>query len=60
MEMMSGDLIEAFKSVKDSRKPVVVHINTLKGKGYAPAEKNKKHGIIMVRSRLRQASRYTK
>lgn len=36
-----GDLIEAFKSVKDSRKPVVVHINTLKGKGYAPAEKNK-------------------
>ena len=36
-----GDLIEAFQSVKDSRKPVVVHINTLKGKGYAPAEQNK-------------------
>ena len=36
-----GDLIEALKSVKDSRKPVVVHINTLKGKGYAPAEQNK-------------------
>ena len=36
-----GDLIEAFRSVKDSRKPVVVHINTLKGKGYAPAEQNK-------------------
>ena len=36
-----GELIEAFQSVKDSRKPVVVHINTLKGKGYAPAEQNK-------------------
>ena len=36
-----GDLIEAFQSVKDCKKPVVVHINTLKGKGYAPAEKNK-------------------
>lgn len=35
------DLIEAFQSVKDSKKPVVVHINTLKGKGYAPAEENK-------------------
>ena len=34
-------LIEAFKEVKDSTKPVVVHINTLKGKGYAPAEKCK-------------------
>lgn len=28
-----GELIEAFQSVKDSKKPVVVHINTLKGKG---------------------------
>lgn len=36
-----GELIEAFQSVKDSKKPVVVHINTLKGKGYAPAEQNK-------------------
>lgn len=34
-------LITAFKSVKDSNKPVVVHINTLKGKGYAPAEQHK-------------------
>lgn len=34
-------LIEAFSLVKDSTKPVVVHVNTLKGKGYAPAEKNK-------------------
>ena len=36
-----ADLIQAFQSVKDSKKPVVVHINTLKGKGYAPAEENK-------------------
>ena len=35
------DLIEAFKKVKDTKKPVVVHINTLKGKGYAPAEQHK-------------------
>lgn len=34
-------LIEAFQKVKDTTKPVVVHINTLKGKGYAPAEQNK-------------------
>lgn len=34
-------LIEAFQKVKDIDHPVVVHINTLKGKGYAPAEKDK-------------------
>ena len=34
-------LIDAFTKVKDSKKPVVVHINTLKGKGYKPAEKHK-------------------
>ena len=34
-------LIKAFRSVKDSTKPVVVHIRTQKGKGYAPAEKDK-------------------
>lgn len=27
--------------MKDSKKAVVVHINTLKGKGYAPAEQHK-------------------
>ena len=36
-----ADLIAAFEKVKDSKKPVVVHINTLKGKGYAPAETHK-------------------
>lgn len=36
-----GALIDAFKSVKDAGKPVVVHIVTLKGKGYKPAEEDK-------------------
>jgi 1-deoxy-D-xylulose-5-phosphate synthase len=34
-------LIEAFRDVKDTDHPVVVHINTQKGKGYAPAEKDR-------------------
>ncbi len=33
-----ADLIEAFKRVKDTKKAVVVHINTQKGKGYKLAE----------------------
>lgn len=36
-----SSLIEAFASVKDILKPIVVHIHTEKGKGYAPAETNK-------------------
>lgn len=34
-------LIAAFKQVKDTPRPTVVHIRTLKGKGYKPAEENK-------------------
>ena len=34
-------LIEAFTRVKDTPRPTVVHIHTLKGKGYAPAEHDK-------------------
>jgi len=34
-------LIDAFSKVKDINHPVVVHINTLKGCGYKPAEDNK-------------------
>ncbi len=34
-------LIHAFSSVKDCTKPVVVHIVTEKGRGYAPAVKDK-------------------
>ena len=36
-----ADLIEAFKRVKDTKKAVVVHINTQKGKGYKLAEEHK-------------------
>ena len=36
-----ADLIEAFKQVKDTKKAVVVHINTQKGKGYKLAEEHK-------------------
>ena len=34
-------MIEAFKKVKDTKKPVVLHINTLKGHGLKVAEENK-------------------
>ncbi len=34
-------LIDTFKKVKDVNHPVVVHIYTLKGKGYKPAEEDK-------------------
>lgn len=34
-------LIAMFKAVKDTNKPTVVHIHTLKGKGYEPAETDK-------------------
>ena len=48
------ELIKAFKSVKDIDHPVVVHINTLKGKGYKPAETDKA-GIGVCRLILKQA-----
>lgn len=37
-------LIEVFQRVKDINHPIVVHIHTLKGKGYEPAVKNKEWG----------------
>lgn len=39
-----SELIEAFKRVKDMQKPVVLHIHTLKGKGFEPAMNNKEWG----------------
>ena len=41
-------LIKAFESVKDSVKPVVVHIRTLKGKGYKLAETHKEECILLI------------
>lgn len=38
-----SSLIAAFQQVKDCTSPVAVHINTQKGKGYAPAEENKEN-----------------
>lgn len=35
------ELIDVLTQVKDTPRPTVVHIHTLKGKGYAPAEENK-------------------
>ena len=36
-------LIDAFESVKGIDHPIVVHVNTLKGKGYKPAETEKEN-----------------
>ncbi len=36
-----NELIEAFKKVKDTNKPVVIHVPTIKGKGFKFAEENK-------------------
>jgi 1-deoxy-D-xylulose-5-phosphate synthase len=35
-----ADLEEAFAAAKKLRSPVVVHVNTVKGKGFDPAQKN--------------------
>lgn len=37
------ELIEAFQKVKDCSTPIVVHIKTLKGKGYSFAEKDREN-----------------
>lgn len=36
-----NQLIPVLEKVKDTDHPVVIHIHTIKGKGYAPAEQNK-------------------
>lgn len=33
-----GDLIDILKRVKDTKAPIILHVHTKKGKGYAPAE----------------------
>ncbi len=49
-------LIEAFNKVKDTEHPVVVHIHTLKGKGYEPAVNNKEWGHWSMPGLLSQKS----
>lgn len=42
------DMIDAFEAVKDVDHPIVLHINTLKGKGYKPAIDNEEaHHWVM-------------
>ena len=48
-------LIEAFREVKDKKHPVVVHINTLKGRGYKLAEEQKNVSITVFRSTWKPA-----
>jgi 1-deoxy-D-xylulose-5-phosphate synthase len=40
-------LLETFDNIKDLNKPILLHVNTVKGKGYEPAENSptKFHGI---------------
>jgi 1-deoxy-D-xylulose-5-phosphate synthase len=44
-------LIETFQNIKRLRGPLLVHVITKKGKGYAPAEKNPSrfHGVVPFR-----------
>ena len=43
----TDELIKAFDAVKDIRSPVLIHVLTKKGKGYAPAEEHPSdyHGV---------------
>ena len=58
-------LIEVFKKVKDTTKPTVVHIHTLKGKGYDPAVADKESyhwqvpGFLNPQEAGAQAETYT-
>ena len=41
-------LIKLFRRIKDAKSPVVLHLQTIKGKGYKPSEEDKKgsfHGV---------------
>jgi 1-deoxy-D-xylulose-5-phosphate synthase len=40
-------LVEIFKHVRDLKGPILIHVRTVKGKGYAPAEKEvtRLHGV---------------
>ncbi len=53
-------LIDVFEKVKDINHPVVVHIHTLKGKGYEPAVTDKETGHWSMPGLLNKASSDTK
>lgn len=52
-------LIEAFNKVKDIDHPIVVHIHTLKGKGFEPAVENKEWGHWSMPGLLSEKSENT-
>jgi len=54
-------LIDVFKQVKDLEGPVLVHVLTKKGKGYAPAEQNPTffHGVGSFEPETGEARKYS-
>lgn len=52
-------LIETFNKVKDTTKPIVVHIHTLKGKGLKEAETNKEINHYQLKGFLDKKDDYT-
>lgn len=54
------NVIDALEKVKDTDKPVVVHMHTLKGKGLEMAEKNKEHWHWIMPSEVEGSSDATK
>ena len=51
-------LEDALKIAKSCNESVIVHVNTIKGKGYAPAEENpgKYHGISPISSKKQESN----
>ena len=52
-------LIETFQSVKDIDHPIVIHIHTLKGKGFEPAVQNKEWGHWSMPGLLNESNNKT-
>jgi len=52
-------LIDVFEKVKDIDHPVVVHIHTLKGKGFAPAVEDKETGHWSMPGLLEEKSEFS-
>lgn len=43
-------IIRVLRDIKDMQGPRILHLRTVKGKGYAPAEKTPRHGMPRVNS----------
>ncbi len=55
-----GELVEIFEQVRNLKGPILVHVLTKKGKGYAPAEKNPTyfHGVGCFEPETGQALKF--